>query len=298
MDIEKTKATFKRKLPDFVDFQNPGQEYLESEYNYKRALSNLAHELFDDWVAQAVDSLSPQGFLSLLNRLLREKIPVAESIQNLSGWRDNSIFFDVILGEETQLRQFMWLLHGLFREAGAGEDVERSLGSLLDWLNSKDCPPSLTKVFPSLFLFVWNPQQHFFIKPRIFDRFLRSIGERPLGSGYRLTVDEYQRVLTVMKRVGTALSDWQPKDMIDLHCFFWVAQDWAELQPTDNSIVVSPPEAAGADTQPLIIERVELPLNLILYGPPGTGKTYELEKVGIPAKKVSRTAAKAAAVPL
>ena len=114
---------------------------------------------------------------------------MADSIQNLSGWRDNSTFFDVILGEESQLRQFMWMLHSLFREAGAGEDVERSLGSLLDWLNAKDCPPSLTKVFPSLFLFAWNPQQHFFIKPRIFDRFLRSIGERPLGSGYRLTVD-------------------------------------------------------------------------------------------------------------
>ncbi len=278
MDIEKTKATFKRKLPDFVDFQNPGQDYLVSEYNYKRALSDLAHELFEDWVGQAADSLSPQGFLGLLNRLLREKIPVANSIQNLSGWRDNSIFFDVIIGEETQLRQFMWLLHGLFREAGAGEDVERSLGSLLDWLNAKDCPPSLTKVFPSLFLFVWNPQQHFFIKPRIFDRFLRSIGERPLGSGYRLTVDEYQRVLTVMKRLGTALSDWHPKDMIDLHCFFWVAQDWAELQPMDSSSVANQPEAAGADTQPVVIERLELPLNLILYGPPGTGKTYELEK--------------------
>ena len=41
MDIEKTKATFKRKLPDFVDFHNPGQDYLESEYNYKLITNGL-----------------------------------------------------------------------------------------------------------------------------------------------------------------------------------------------------------------------------------------------------------------
>ena len=129
MDIEKLKATFKRKLPDFVDFQNPGQNYLEREYNYKLALSDLAHELFDDWVGQTVDSLSPHDFLNQLNRLLRGKIPGVDSIQNLAGWRDNSIFFNELLSDETQVRQFMARLHGLFREAGAGVNVEQSLRS-------------------------------------------------------------------------------------------------------------------------------------------------------------------------
>ncbi len=281
MDIETLKVIFKQNFPDFVDFQSPGQKYLESEYNYKLALSHLAHELFDEWVGLAVDSLSPQEFLNQLNRLLRGKIPRVDLIQNLSGWRDNSFFFDTILNDENQVRQFMGLLHALLREAGAGEDVSRSLEALLDWLNARDCPPNLTKVFPSFFLFAWNPQHHFFIKPRIFDRFLRRIGEKPLGSGYRLTVEEYSRVLKVMKELGAALSDWRPRDMIDLHSFFWVVQDRPEPKLPPDLTKTGKDKVVGGNQKPEVA-RVEIPLNLILYGPPGTGKTYELEKVLFP----------------
>lgn len=278
MDIERLKAIFKQELPDFVDFQNPGEKYLEHEYNYKKALSDLAHEMLDDWALQSADSLSPQDFTALLNRLLRGKIPGFDSVQNLAGWRDNSIFFDEILNDDGQTHQFMTLLHGLLKEANAGSNVDNSLGLLLDWLNARDCPPSLTKVFPTFFLFVWNPSQHFFIKPRIFDRFLKNIGENPLGSGYRLTPEEYGRVRNIMVRLGEQLSAWHPKDMIDLHSFFWVVQDWAEMKLKEDK--PEPQISQGTTTeapQSKAMDRVDLPLNLILYGPPGTGKTYELE---------------------
>ena len=148
MDIENLKGIFKQHLPDFINFENPGQKYLDEEYNYKKAISAYAHEILGNWVDQASDSISPKEFKDLLTRLLRSKIPGIDSIQNLAGWRDNSVLFDEILNDDSQTRQFMSLLHGLLREAAASDNVTNSLGLLLDWLNSRDCPPNLTKVFP------------------------------------------------------------------------------------------------------------------------------------------------------
>jgi len=277
VDIEKLKAIFKQQLPDFVDFENPGRQYLEEEYDYKKALSDQLHDMFDDWVSQEVTSLSPQKFIESLNRLLRGKIPGRDTIQNLAGWRDNSILIDQVLSDDNEVRQFMVLLHGLLKEAAVGEDVNNSLSLLLDWLNARDFPPNLTKVFPSFFLFFWNPSQHFFIKPRIFDRFLRNIGEKPLGSGYLLTTEEYQRALSIMNKLRNELVDWKPRNMIDLHSFFWVLQDWAEMKLKEGSDSVPAQKATIETNQQQVIDRVDLPLNLIFYGPPGTGKTYELE---------------------
>ena len=278
MDIENLKKSFKQYLPDFIDFKNPSQKYLDEEYNYKKAISVYAHEIFDNWVKQASDSISPKEFKELLTQLLRKKIPGIDSTQGLAGWRDNSVLFDEILNNDSQTQQFMSLLHGLLKEATASDNVTNSLEPFLNWLNSMDCPPNLTKVFPSFFLFIWNPSQHFFIKPRIFDRFLRSIGEKPLGTGYRLTPDEYQRILKIMNEIGKELADWHPKDMIDLHSFFWIVQDSTTLKTNDGKKikdnVKNLMEESGAQET---LQRVDLPLNLILYGPPGTGKTFELE---------------------
>ena len=41
MDIENLKKSFKQYLPDFIDFKNPSQKYLDEEYNYKKAISVL-----------------------------------------------------------------------------------------------------------------------------------------------------------------------------------------------------------------------------------------------------------------
>ena len=283
MDIENFKLVFKKALPDFVDFENPGQTYLEQEYNYKKSLSQMAHEIFGAWVNQATDSLAPEEFVSSLRRLLQGKIPGANTVQYLSGWRDNSIFFDEILSDAPQTRQFMSLLHGLLKEAGDPGKTSQTLGMLLDWLRSRDCPPSLTKIFPSFFLFVWSPDHHFFIKPRIFDRFLREIGEKPLGSGYRLTTAEYQRVLDIMQRLRMAISGWRPRDMIDLHSFFWISMNQPDTERLDvRSARESDDEITEDNHAPQVMDRVDLPLNLIFYGPPGTGKTYELERNLVP----------------
>ncbi len=282
-DLAWLKERFKKELPQFVDFHNPGKQYLENEYSYKIALSNVVHEMFDDWVAKGPTTMSPKDFRDLLERLLRRKLPVVNIIQNLAGWRDISNLLDETLKDEANTRQFMVLLHALFVEGARGAEVSSSLEALIEWMNTQECSPSLTKIFPSFFLFIWNPAEHFFIKPRAFDRFLRSINEKPLGSGYRLTPDEYQRVLRIMREVRNALADWRPRDMIDLHSFFWVAQEWGGYREKEaETPKVAEPDQPFLQEKPTEICRVNLPLNQVLFGPPGTGKTYYLEKILIP----------------
>ncbi len=84
MDIAKLKTFFKEQFPDFVDFRNPGKHYFETEYGYKKAFSDLAHEMFDEWLKGPPDAMSAMDFKDLLHRLLRKKIPNSDVIQNLS----------------------------------------------------------------------------------------------------------------------------------------------------------------------------------------------------------------------
>ena len=82
-----------------------------------------------------------------------------------------------------------------------------------------------------------------------------------------------------MGEIGEALADWHPKDMIDLHSFFWIVQDMTVLETGKGTRVQDDAknsvEESGQEEARLI--RVDLPMNLIFYGPPGTGKTFELK---------------------
>jgi hypothetical protein len=193
--IDQLIEAFKARYPDFQDFENnPGDIYPTDEYEYKIVLSEQFHKLLDDWVESGANSISPDVFRERLGTLLRKPLPDSnKSIQNLSGWRDNSFLLDDTFSTETNTRQFMALLHPLLVSAGQGREVSEPLENLIAWMTDQGAPASLTKVFPSLFMFVWNPQQHYFIKPRDFDSFLRLLGEKPLGSGKRMTSTDYLR---------------------------------------------------------------------------------------------------------
>jgi 5-methylcytosine-specific restriction protein B len=113
---------------------------------------------------------------------------------------------------------------------------------------------------------------------------LRLIHEKPLGAGKFLTVLEYWRVLEILAAINVALSDWQPRDMIDLHSFMWTA-----VSKLDSASEPGPASSPGMGVSSqnegetgLRAPEAALPLNLILYGPPGTGKTYYLQQVLIP----------------
>lgn len=254
--------------PDFLSFEEPGTFYLETEHSYKLEASNLMNELFEDWIKSDSEFLSEDEFISNLKILLVDKLPESGWPQNLTNWRDNQVLFENILSEKSSIRAFMNLLHSLLNKASGSEDIDEDLGNFLGWLNSAGCPANLSKAFPSLFLFFWNPDRFVFIKPSVFDKFLKTIEIKPLGHGIQMTAEMYKGVLSVMEQLKIALAELKPKNMIDLQSFYYLAT----VVPEETS----PPEVGGdvegEDTVP-----EDLPLNLILYGPPGTGKTYLLD---------------------
>jgi hypothetical protein len=106
------------------------------------------HALFDSWVSADADSLSGEGFVRKLRRLLVDKLPGFDYAQTLTNWRDHAALFDDIIGPDGNARIFMSLLHSLLQSAVRGEEVNEPLGKLLSWLKENGARASHSKAFP------------------------------------------------------------------------------------------------------------------------------------------------------
>ena len=224
-NVKKLQQVFLEEFPLFRSFNDSSQQYLDSEDTYKRATSSYLHQLFAPWLSSNSDSLSTEEFKKLLKNLFSDRLPGLREKQNFLSWRDQDVLYG-ILTTEAKTREFMDLLHALLNSVSAGGVIDEPMQNLLTWLQENDCPANLSKAIPTFFLCFWSPQQHIFIKPDTLDGFLRSIGERPLGRGKFLMVSEYRRVLTIMQTLREELSEWAPRDMIDLQSFYFVTQNY------------------------------------------------------------------------
>ncbi|MBT1070698.1 AAA family ATPase [Pelotalea chapellei] len=290
INIAELKKLFLSEFPEFKTFADCGTGYTDGEDHYKRVTSQLLHDLFDEWVAADSGALSVQDFKEKLKQLLVKKLPGLSYPQNFISWRDEALFYNEILATEASTRAFMSLLHALWKAAGTDLTIDEPLQNLLAWLKENGSPAFISKAIPTFFLCFWNPKQHIFIKPSIFDGFLRRIGETHLGGGKFLTVAEYKRVLALMDTLKEELAEFQPRDMIDLQSFYYSVQSAKENKP----VAATPPAHTTAGTPsasdaPTPAAALIIPLNLILYGPPGTGKTYLLQNEYFPLFTTSKT---------
>jgi 5-methylcytosine-specific restriction protein B len=168
---------------------------------------------------------------------------------------------------------------------GTPADWRTPLGRLLRWLTERNCRAAVTKLIPTYFLFLWDPEHHVALKSSYFDGYLKAVGSDPLPRGQPLTVERYDHALAVFEETRQRLADWQPHGMIELQSFAWVVADgWgkrsnAGLGPSagNRPPVERSKTAELADELP-----VSDSLNLILAGPPGTGKTYRLLRDFVP----------------
>ena len=126
-------------------------------------------------------------------------------------------------------------------------------------------------------LYYWNAERFIFLKPSVTDKFLRLIGEQPLGHGKFMTAEEYERILTLFGDLRGGLVEWEPRDMVDLQSFYWVTSffDMRTSKPADPAKIEESGKPTEQEPKSGTADQV-LPLNLILYGPPGTGKTWRL----------------------
>lgn len=274
---ERVVPVFRNRFTDFRTFAEPGPKYLEEEDAYKREASRRAGELFGEWLSGPVNRLGPDEVVARLRTLLQSKLPDSGFVQNLSNWRDNQQIFDELLVQRNGLPTFRDRLHTLLASAAGESPIDDALDTFVDWLREAGARASITKVFPSLLLFFINPDRFIFIKPMVLDRFLKMTDQPELKSGTYLDAAMYRDVLEVAERLRSAISELEPRDMIDLQSFYYVVA--AEAEPP------APTETAGRSN--LVQGEHPGPKNLILYGPPGTGKTYELSRTYLPRFRTS-----------
>jgi len=268
--IAALRKLFLSKAPGFLTFEEPGEKFWEQEIEYKQKACAAARARLEPFVRGEATFTKDEDARQVATELFGHT--------NFLNWRDTGYVDGELLAETGAWVDFFTRVLACLRETPGG-DWQEPLGSLLDWLSERKCKANISKLLPTYFLFLWNPENHFFIKPSMTDRFLKALGSRHLGGGKPLTVESYERLLAVCQELReTHLADWAPRDNVDLHSFAWVVTGgWGEAAEECPSEVKEKTETYETTAAPLpSVERPDMPLNLILAGPPGTGKTYRL----------------------
>lgn len=273
-NIAAAKELFREGHPDFVSFGNKEHSFYDDEIGYKREAAAAARRDLEPFVSGQRQLTGAEEARGIAFELF--------NLTNFLNWRDKQYLDDSLFTDESAWFDFMSRMLSCLRQTPDGAWREE-LSGLLEWIGQLGSAANITKLLPTYFLFLWDPEHHIFIKPQFFDRFLRLLGEEPTGGGQPLTVETYERVLAACDQVREALADWGARDNIDVHGFAWVVARQAKKQPEPKVTGGGTNGTAdGASKRGGPAATSAIPLNLILAGPPGTGKTYRLLKEYVP----------------
>ncbi len=220
-DLEK----FTAQHSDFESFEAPGEELEHLELRFKRFLSTRFREIVEQHGVVGDVPMDPESFINDLKDLFTKSQPEIGGVQILTGWRTNAYLFNEILRGHDEKQEFCRLLAAMLKNTESLEQTAGCLENLAQWLLSKNASAAASKTLPTVFLFLWDPKHHIYIKPDFFDRTLVRLGFEKLGRGKPLSAKSYLRVLEAMGEVRQALAHLKPQDFIDIHSFLWRV-DW------------------------------------------------------------------------
>ncbi len=212
--LERAISAFRAALPDFQTFLEPGETFANEELNYKRSLSSGFQPLGEKLLEGAYTS-DPSGFLNALKELLTD--------QNLVGWRDIQIFFDIVDADEESRQVSIQRIKELLSASIDQHNIAAAIDKFVYWLSEQDVAPGQTKIWPSLLLFMWRPDRYIFVKPDFFDRALNAFGFERLGRGRKLDGELYERMMRDMLTLREGINALHPRDFIDVQSFLWKA---------------------------------------------------------------------------
>jgi len=211
--LETLKNKFLACTPGFVSFLEPGDFLQQRELDYKHHAIKKAKELLDPYVNGSLEVSDEEG------RTLAQKI---FQLTNFLNWRDLQYISGELLAPSGRWSQYWRLVFPLLKDSET--DWEDPLTKLLAWLVEIGCKANISKLVSTYPLFLWNPNDHFFIKPSLTDTFLKALKLPSLGDGKPLTTEGYKRVVETCSSIRNAdLADWLPQDNVDIHTFVWVA---------------------------------------------------------------------------
>lgn len=77
--------------------------------------------------------------------------------------------------------------------------------------------------------FLWQPDQHMFLKPEATKDFAARVGHRfALNYDAKLNIAVYEDLLDLAERTKNELADLGPHDRIDIQSFIWVVGDYSD----------------------------------------------------------------------
>ena len=194
------------------------ERYLREERDYKTALAAEWRELVTkETLERAISGETIQGFASSIGTFLAKN-------SNLLPWRYAEAIR--VFSDHESARSFLIALKSLLFDGGSvNADVDGFNAALMPRyaakLNETAIKPA-SHCIPSLALWLTYPDQHFFVRPELYNRARKILtGSAPEGQGNVMTTEYYRSALDFAKALRDALSALNPRDMIDVQSFCW-----------------------------------------------------------------------------
>lgn len=265
------KTDFLKYFPKFTTFTSSTGGYLEEERNYKQELCDI----FAEEIAPRLHPLPPdeKELLQLgkdIASLFTSKLTSNHNNpQNLVGWRYVALVKG--LDDNGQIA----LAREVSRLTDPTFDLAERIPDFVNFLHKhsvdRKCGQAATRSLTTFFMFLADPEVHFFIKTEEVNKLLKLFNLDKFNND-SLAPEEYSRVQGLAGEIYSLLVEdgFKPQDMIDVQSFMWSA---LHTPSDDDDSETITDETEPPSHQPENVMNL-YPLNQILYGPPGTGKTY------------------------
>lgn len=270
------RARFLSHMPGLQTFASHAR-LTEHERAYKDELVAIFNETIAPPVASSDWLAAGTAAIDILTRPLKH---ASNKPQNIVGWR----YVDLVRKLDARRRaEFGRSVAELIdEEHPISERIEGFVEALQAIAGDEHrVLPAAQRSMAGFYLALADPKQHLFLKTVEIQQALRVLDPGFQWNNDELTGTDVIRVQSLAKRVFDRLQaeGWQPRDMIDVQSFLWVASNYKaedriaevdEDEGDDEGYSVAPPRKSVATVRPV---------NRILFGPPGTGKTYALQKM-------------------
>lgn len=264
-------AAFRQSLPDFESFLRPGSTLANDELSYKLELSESFRPIGEKLLAGG-----RSRFLDEFDNLLKTKLKTTNRPQNLVPWRYTDNLNNILRSNKSGKKEFTLRVENLLRVSSDEDAIWSAVDDTTRYLLEVNSRAAPTKVWPSIILFLWQPQNYIYILPDFFDRVSSYIGIEKLGRGVPLSGELYKRVMSDMTALRGSLSELEVQNYIDVQSFLWKVDSIFEKNKPQQRVRPLDHHPSKPQTNQSI------PQNIILYGPPGTGKTYRLQDRYLP----------------
>jgi 5-methylcytosine-specific restriction endonuclease McrBC GTP-binding regulatory subunit McrB len=265
------KKDFIKQFPGFSSFTNQDTKYHQQERDFKKELCSIFAEEITPRLhplPQDEEQLCQLG-RDIADLFGRSLASCRGKPQNLVSWRYYSLTKNL---DDIGLKSFA---NAVSRLTDSATSLDERIPEFIDFLHRHSVDgkstPAATRSMVTFFLFLSNPEKHFFIKTNEINKLLQLFYLVQFNNN-SLAPEEYIRVQQLAKDIYLLLveDNLQPQDMIDVQSFIWSAFTDPKIQDEDQP---NTDETNEDDPQPKN-SLTPYPLNQILYGPPGTGKTY------------------------